>query len=238
MRPTPSASPTPDPTPNEPRRKRRGRAHAPAKHPRRHLLVAAAVAVVTIGAAGVGVTLAGEPGLLPSPAGSGTAGPSAAAPSVPGAATPSGSALPRPTTPVAAGITPISAAHVVAAYATKVDALTPKTALASLKDVAAGKALDEIQAQIIELHANGWTVRGTTRIGDVKVLHARLTGTHPTAEVQACVDSSHVSVVRSDGRTTPQNPAASRRALNLYSLQADHGVWRIVAHSFPNDPTC
>jgi hypothetical protein len=237
MRTTPPASPTPDPTPNGPRPKRRGRAHAAAKHPRR-LLMAAGVAVVAIAAAGVGVTLAGEPGLLPSAAGVHTTGPSAAAPSVPGAATPSTSASPVPSTRVASGITPVAAAHVVSAYATKIDALTPKTALASLKDVAAGRALDEIQAQIIELHANGWTVRGTTRIQNVKVLHARLTGAHPIAEVQACVDSSHVSVVRSDGRTTAQNPAASRRALNLYSLQADHGVWRIVAHSFPNDPTC
>lgn len=163
-----------------------------------------------------------------------------AAAATPRAATrPAPSATPLPTAAVTSShLTGTSASTVVGTYVAAVDRLTPTSIPTALDSVVTGQALDEIQAQQLEFHTNGWSVKGAARVTDVKVLHLTTRGAVKTAEVQACIDSSKVQLVTSAGKPVFPPSSASRRALNLYDLQYVSGGWRIVRHTFPTDPTC
>jgi hypothetical protein len=106
-----------------------------------------------------------------------------------------------------------------------------------LSTVAKGAILAEIENMDEELASNGWTLSGKPVVKSVTIVSTNLTGAPPTALVQACIDSSKVATLDSSGR--PVGKATdSPPALNLYSLQQDAGVWRVVARTFPNDPAC
>ncbi|WP_158590156.1 IMS domain-containing protein [Amnibacterium setariae] len=131
-----------------------------------------------------------------------------------------------------------SAAAIVSTYSRSVSALTARSSADELAQVVTGEALQEVQAQVLELKANGWSVRGAPRIAELRVLRSHLDSTVPTATVEACVDSRDVRTVDSAGKTVLANPHASRRALNLYDLAYRDGAWRVDAHGFPSDTRC
>jgi hypothetical protein len=135
-------------------------------------------------------------------------------------------------------LTPASASTVVASYVTAVDRLTPTSSARSLEQVVTGAALAEVQAEQLEDTTNGWTTTGHTRVDGVKVLRTATHGTTRTAEVQACLDSSSVTLRTAAGKPVYPTATGSRRYLNLYSLEYLGGGWRIVHHSFPADPRC
>lgn len=165
---------------------------------------------------------------------------STTAASTPGATPrPVASASPLPAATVTSSrLTTTSASTVVGTYVAAVDRLTPTSTTAALASVVSGKAMDEIQAQQLEFQSNGWSVTGKAEVSAVTVLHTATHGTVKTAEVQACIDSSHVRLVTAKGEPVFPPSSASRRALNLYDLQYVSGGWRIVRHTFPTDPTC
>lgn len=110
---------------------------------------------------------------------------------------------------------------------------------AELKNVAVGSYSAELQAQWQEYTSQGWTVSGSPTVESAKISRLDADADPPTAEVVACVDSSDVVVKDAEGRPVGGTSAMSPRALHQYTLvQGDDGVWRISAHSFPNDPTC
>jgi hypothetical protein len=135
-------------------------------------------------------------------------------------------------------ITARSATAAVATYVQAVDSVTPDSITGAITPVVAGRAKAELQAQQIEFQSNGWTVRGTTRVDGVQLLSSDPTAATPTARVQACIDSSDVTLLDAHGKAVVAPPQAVRRALNLYSLAYTGGAWHIVGHSFPADPSC
>ncbi|MDH2443057.1 hypothetical protein QDR37_03760 [Amnibacterium sp. CER49] len=135
-------------------------------------------------------------------------------------------------------ITTRSATAAVATYVQAVDSVTPDSLTGAITPVVAGQAKAELQAQQLEFESNGWTVHGTTRVDGVRVLGSDPASATPTARVQACIDSSDVTLLDAHGKPVVAHPQAVRRALNLYSLAYTDGTWHIVAHSFPADPSC
>jgi hypothetical protein len=110
---------------------------------------------------------------------------------------------------------------------------------AQLSAVARGAIVDEIGNEQQELESNGWTQRGKATVKSVTILSTDLSATPPTAVAQACIDSSHVVTLDASGKPLGgTDPAASRAALNIYSLQQDGGTWRITARTFPDNPAC
>lgn len=155
------------------------------------------------------------------------------------------SASPRATTPAPdpapsakadASVENLQAA--VVGFVDAVDSVSADSDPAAFADVVSGAARDELEAQQLEFAANGWSLTGDTKVDGVSVLASDPAGNPPSARVQACVDSSAVVVVDADGKPVPSNPDAVRRALNIYDLNFVDGVWRVVSHSFPDDPTC
>jgi hypothetical protein len=168
-----------------------------------------------------------------------TAAPPSTAPTAEASATPT----PGPSSPAAAGDTPDEAIQadtaevVLADYFETVNALTEPAGLDAASAVATGAALAEIEAQLLEFEVQGWSLKGEPRFEDVTVLTSDLDGTPPTAAVSVCVDSTDVRLLQSDG-----SPVASvdgpRRAVNIYTLAFEDGAWRVLDHTFPDDPTC
>lgn len=200
--------------------------------PRKRTVIAISGTVVLVVAAGVLIGALARP---VSPTAAGTSSPLAArtAPAVPAA-----SATPTPVITERA-MTPATAEAAVTGYARAVDAITPKSDVASFAGLISGRALDEVQAQALEFKANGWTVTGTTTVDHVKVLQRHPNAAPPSAVVQACVDSSRVAVKTASGKPAfPSSSTTTHRALNLYTLHFTGGAWRIVSHSFPAKTAC
>jgi hypothetical protein len=103
-----------------------------------------------------------------------------------------------------------------------------------LTSVAAGAMLDEIEAQKMELEANGWSITGTPRLVSAVVTDA----TSDTATVTACIDSSDVATLDAQGTPIASSDDSPRRATNIYTLDHHDGTWRVVARTFPNNPDC
>lgn len=147
-----------------------------------------------------------------------------------------------PSAPATSGpppsIAPKTATTVITTYLTRLAELTTVTDAATLRSVAAGAALDEAEAQLMEIEANGWTVRGAPRVVEAEVLGTRVLEDGVVTDVAVCLDSSTVEVLQEGGRPVAENRDAAQRALNLYSLREIDGAWRVVGHSFPSDPTC
>ena len=156
---------------------------------------------------------------------------------------PSTSATPVPKpSPVVAPpgvITKELATTMVTGFVASVAAIGPHSTDVSnqLSAVARGTILGEIENLDEELRSNGWTLRGRPVVKSVSIISSDLTATPPTAIAQACIDSSKVVTLDSSGKPVG-GQTVSPPALNLYSLQQDAGIWRVVARTFPNDPAC
>jgi hypothetical protein len=164
-----------------------------------------------------------------------------AATAEPGAptSTPDPTASPAPApTPVTGDLDEDTADVVLANYFQALDTLTEDDDLGDLTTVVAGSAFDELEAQLMEFETREWTITGETRYEDVEIVEADLGSKTPTAILSVCVDSSDVTIVASDGSPVVPAAAGERRALNLYSLTHTDGAWRVVSHSFPDDPQC
>ncbi|MCU1414470.1 MAG: hypothetical protein JWN80_1810 [Microbacteriaceae bacterium] len=147
---------------------------------------------------------------------------------------------PNPSASVAAPtgtITPAVATNSIASFLSAVAIVDSSKAdpTTQLAGIAAGAIVDEIANERQELTANGWEVTGTPTIASLSVV-SETTGNPPTATVQACVDSSKVVTLDSDGK--PLGTASLTRALNIYTLEYDAAGWKVVARTFPNNPTC
>lgn len=100
-------------------------------------------------------------------------------------------------------------------------------------NVAADSYLQELESQWQELVANGWSIEGTPKVVSAEVTES--SDTHAT--VVACVDSSNVRTLDAAGVVI--GSASDTSARNVFTLeQRSDGVWRITAHSFPDDPAC
>jgi len=155
---------------------------------------------------------------------------------------PSPSATPAPpVSPVTAPpgiITKELATKMVTGFVASAAPPSPGTDVADrLSTVATGAILTELENRDQELQANGWTLSGDPIVKSVTILNSKLTASPPMALVQACVDSSTVVTLDADGKPVG-GPRSTPAALNLYSLQQDAGIWRVISRTFPNDPAC
>ena len=149
--------------------------------------------------------------------------------------------MPKPSPVVAPPgvITKELATTMVTGFVASVAAIGPHSTDVSdqLSTVARGAILAELENLDEERQSNGWTLRGQPVVKSVAIISSDLTATPATALAQACIDSSKVVTLDAGGKpvggTTDSPPA-----LNLYTLQQDAGIWRVVARTFPNDPTC
>lgn len=154
---------------------------------------------------------------------------------------PSATPAPKPD-PVSAPpgvITKELATTMVTGFVSSVTAIDPLSVDVpeQLSTVARGTILAEVENQAEELRANGWTLSGAPVVKSVSIISSDLTATPATAIARACIDSSKVETLDAAGKPVG-GPTDSPPALNLYTLQQDAGVWRVVARTFPNDPTC
>lgn len=104
--------------------------------------------------------------------------------------------------------------------------------------LAGDAVLAEVAAELLELEANGWTREGSPKVASLEVVDSTPDGHPPTFTIEACIDSSEVTVFDSTGQPIGDDSGPDR-AINIYNLeQQDDGSWIIVSHSFPNDPAC
>jgi len=134
--------------------------------------------------------------------------------------------------------TDATAATTLTQYFTVLDGLSAGADAAEFEEVASGAALSELQAQLLELDANDWTLQGTPTLENLTVTASDPGATPPTATVQVCVDSSDVTVIRPDGELAFTVDPQVVRALNIFSMQLIDGDWRVVEHTFPDDADC
>jgi len=127
-------------------------------------------------------------------------------------------------------ISTVVADQAVASFLTAV-ATTPP---ADLPKIVSGAILEDLQNDAQELEANGWTRTGRAKVDGVKVTDTDETA--GTATVVACVDSTAVATLDENGDRLA--PAATARALNIYSLARTDGYWRIVSRTFPDETAC
>jgi hypothetical protein len=194
------------------------------------LVIALVLAVLAVLAASVWLLNAQAPG---SADGAGPATPAAGGPT----ATSSPTAAPAPE-PVSGDLDENTAEVLLANYFQAADTLTAGDDLGDLSTVVAGAALDELEAHLMELESREWSIRGETRYEDIEILEADLGADTPTALVSVCVDSSDVTLVAKDGSPVGPEAEGERRATNLYSFAHTDGAWRVVSHTFPDDPQC
>lgn len=108
-----------------------------------------------------------------------------------------------------------------------------------LKSIASDGYAEELEAQWLELSSQGWTISGSPTVVSAEVTSLNSDTTPPTATVNACVDSSAVSILDADGKPIGDASATTPRALHIFTLtQGEDNAWRISGHTFPNDPTC
>ncbi|MHA3683340.1 hypothetical protein ACXR2W_03685 [Leucobacter sp. HY1908] len=104
-----------------------------------------------------------------------------------------------------------------------------------LENVAQGSYLEELTAQWQELVTNEWSLSGAPTVVSTEVTDADAT----QATVRSCLDYSNVTVKDSAGNPVGTPDPAAARALHIFTLTAgDDGVWRVLAHTFSDDPAC
>ncbi|MFK4762369.1 hypothetical protein ACI3KS_15670 [Microbacterium sp. ZW T5_45] len=213
---------------------------SPATVRRRALwITSAAAALIAIGTA-VAIAVA-----VPSDAGSSSADPSAGSPTsaTPASPTPTVTATPAPAGPATAVGTiddDEALATIETALAAPISTAGTSADLdALLKDVAVDAYAEELEAQWQELASQGWSITGTPVLVSSSVTSLTADTDPPTAQVTACIDSSAVEMLDAAGAPIGDDSAKTPRALHLFTLvQGSDDIWRIAAHSFPNDPTC
>ena len=109
---------------------------------------------------------------------------------------------------------------------------------AGLGDAASGAILAEVENDAQELEANGWTRQGSATIEALTIVSSDSSTDPATVVAQACVDSSKVMTLDHSGKPVETSGSAGHRALNIYTLQDIAGTWKVVARTFPDNPTC
>ena len=107
-----------------------------------------------------------------------------------------------------------------------------------LTAAASGAILAEAQNDTQELEANGWTREGFASIEALIIVSSDTAIDPATVVAQACVDSSKVRTLDHDGKPVGSSGSTVQRALNIYTLQYVSGAWKVVARTFPDDPSC
>ncbi|MCC3266584.1 hypothetical protein [Arthrobacter gengyunqii] len=195
---------------------------------------------------GDGTAPATDPSASPAASASATGSPAPAAPGAAGtepAPAPSASAsdrlpadplLPEPARDAVLGY--IDTAAAMAAEPPPADG--GKLPAPDYSGIAAGAALGELTAQFEEFQTNQWTVDGTPELAVRGIEDLEADGT-AVRRVSLCIDSSAVQLTDRDGQILlAAEPPGTRTALNYYDLQEIDGAWRVVSHSFPDDPAC
>jgi hypothetical protein len=199
----------------------------------RHALIAAGGLLLgTAGSVAVVLAVNGGPSETAAARPSGTPAPAASAEPTPAPSSPADA-----DDATGAILEADAAETVLTDYFETVNALSEPADLEAASAVATGAALAEIEAQLLEFEVQEWSLQGEPRFEDITVLKSDLEGAPPTATVSVCVDSTDVKLLQSDG-----SPVASiegpRRAVNLYTLAFEDDAWRVLDHTFPDDPTC
>lgn len=118
-------------------------------------------------------------------------------------------------------------------------AKTEKSLRSSVENVAIDDYQEELSAQWLELDSQGWALKGSPTITSLTIDSIDAQSDPPTAQVTACLDSSDVVRVDADGAPIEDPARTDSRALNTFTLmQGDDGIWRVSAHSFPDDTSC
>jgi len=155
------------------------------------------------------------------------------------------SAAPPSATPSASPVPdllpPAEASAQVADFLAATAAIAPDATDTSdrLSKVASGAIISEIENDHQELVANGWTQEGTPTVASLTIVSADATAVPPTTVAEACIDSSDVVTLDSDGK--PLAGAGNdhaHRALNIFTLQQNGSTWRVISRTFPADTTC
>jgi len=215
----------------------------PAARRRKALWISLAVAtVVALGAVtAYAVTTSGGGSTSPDAGGGGSSGAGTSATSTP-EPTPTVTATPAPAAPPVEGEIDDEEALITVetALAAPISTVGTSEDLAVLlKDVAVDSYAAELEAQWQELVSQGWTITGAPALVSSDVTAVDADADPATAEITACIDSSAVTILDSNGDRIGDDTATMPRALHLFSLvQGEDDIWRIASHSFPNDPTC
>lgn len=105
--------------------------------------------------------------------------------------------------------------------------------------IADGPALGELQGQFDEFQNSGWVQTGAPVIAAVLGYEDLETEQGFLRRLSICVDSSTVELKDQEGLILlAAAEPGSRKSLNYYDLQEQDGTWKVVSHSFPDDPAC
>lgn len=107
----------------------------------------------------------------------------------------------------------------------------------ALVTVAAGPALQELQALVQEFDDNGWSMVGTPEVVSSTVVSVDAEADPPSAVIEVCLDSSGVDVVDSSG-TSQLDERAPQRALNIFTMDLVEGRWVLRERTFPVQTAC
>ncbi|MDI6944994.1 MULTISPECIES: hypothetical protein [Microbacterium] len=118
------------------------------------------------------------------------------------------------------------------------DAARPGDLEALLADVTAGAYRAELEAQWLELSANGWSYVGESQVVGLEILALDEEAEPATAQVKACIDASGLELVDADGERIGSEKDTHPRAAHLFDLVYEDGTWRVLSRSFPDDPAC
>jgi hypothetical protein len=201
---------------------------------RLYVVIGAVAVVAVVGALVAGAVISGHPASKDASA-DGAASHSAV-PSQTSSDDPLASATPKAGQVITTTVATTSIQSFLTAV-TKIDSKTDDISH-QLSSVAAGAIVEEIANEQQELTANGWKLKGSPTIGTVSVVSTNTTASPETAVVQACVDSSKVVTLDSDGTPLGTSTGAAARALNIYTLQHAASGWRVVSRTFPANPNC
>lgn len=99
-----------------------------------------------------------------------------------------------------------------------------------------GALVSELEAELAEFAAEGWTRSGSYDVDQVEVLEHDRDANPESVTISACVDSSQIVIRRADGTRQPANPVT--RATSIFLLERHDDAWWVAGRSFPDNPTC
>lgn len=113
------------------------------------------------------------------------------------------------------------------------------TADPDYSQIADGSALGELTGQFEEFQDNGWVQSGPAKVLSVQAVQDLEAEGGPVRRLSICIDSSAMELKDQDGQVLlAAAEPGTRKALNYYDLQERDGSWKVVSHSFPDDPAC
>ncbi|MCC9205425.1 hypothetical protein [Arthrobacter sp. zg-Y769] len=114
-----------------------------------------------------------------------------------------------------------------------------RAAAPDYSQIADGSALGELTGQFEEFQDNGWVQSGPAKVLSVQAVQDLEAEGGPVRRLSICIDSSAMELKDQAGQVLlAAAEPGTRTALNYYDLQERDGVWKVVSHSFPDDPAC